>query len=147
MWPERQSPSRLRAEDRGARRHRKLARLLKPRNNRRQRCHWFAFFWLMTTRLREPRCGQPCNNVPNGLWSGKRSMAVARCWTPFISICLSITVMDFIMPESNGLEASRHLFRQYPDVLILLVTTDPSKQLEKEARRVGIRGYVCKERN
>ena len=26
-----------------------------------------------------------------------------------------ITVMDFIMPELNGLEASRHLFRQYPE--------------------------------
>jgi DNA-binding NarL/FixJ family response regulator len=55
-----------------------------------------------------------------------------------------ITVMDFIMPELNGLEASRHLFRQYPDVLILLVTTDPSKELEKEARRAGIRGMCAK---
>ena len=56
-----------------------------------------------------------------------------------------ITVMDFIMPELNGLEASRHLFRRYPDVLILLVTTDPSKELEKEARKVGIQGICPKE--
>ena len=55
-----------------------------------------------------------------------------------------ITVMDFIMPELNGLEASRHLFRQYPDVLILLVTTEPSRELEREARRAGIRGVSAK---
>ena len=56
-----------------------------------------------------------------------------------------ITVMDFIMPELNGLEASRHLFRQYPDVLIVMVTTEPSRELEKEARRAGIRGVCAKE--
>lgn len=55
-----------------------------------------------------------------------------------------ITVMDFIMPELNGLEASRHLRQRYPDVLILLVTTEPSKQLEIEARRAGIRGVCAK---
>jgi DNA-binding NarL/FixJ family response regulator len=55
-----------------------------------------------------------------------------------------ITVMDFIMPELNGLEASRHLRRRHPDVLILLVTTEPSKQLEIEARRVGIQGLCAK---
>ena len=56
-----------------------------------------------------------------------------------------ITLMDFIMPELNGLEASRHLFRKYPDILILLVTTDPSTQLEREARRAGIRGICQKD--
>jgi DNA-binding NarL/FixJ family response regulator len=55
-----------------------------------------------------------------------------------------ITVMDFIMPELNGLEASRHLTERHPDVLILLVTTEPSKQLEIEARKVGIRGVCAK---
>jgi DNA-binding NarL/FixJ family response regulator len=55
-----------------------------------------------------------------------------------------ITVMDFIMPELNGLEASRHLTERHLDVLILLVTTEPSKQLEIEARKVGIRGVCAK---
>ena len=56
-----------------------------------------------------------------------------------------ITVMDFMMPELNGLEASRQLFRQHPDVLILLVTSDPSRELEEEAKRAGIRGICAKD--
>ncbi len=48
------------------------------------------------------------------------------------------------MPQMNGLEAARLLNQRHPDVLILMVTTDPSKQLEREARRVGIRGLCAK---
>lgn len=48
------------------------------------------------------------------------------------------------MPQMNGLEAARHLTSRHPDVLIVMVTTDPSKQLEREARRVGIRGLCPK---
>jgi len=53
-----------------------------------------------------------------------------------------ITVMDFKMPEMNGLEAARCLTERDPDVRILMITTDPSTQLEEEARKAGIKG-VC----
>ena len=36
------------------------------------------------------------------------------------------------------------LTTRYPDVVILMVTTDPSKQLEIEARRMGIKGFCPK---
>lgn len=52
--------------------------------------------------------------------------------------------MDFIMPQMNGLEAARLLNQRHADVRILMVTTDPSKQLEREARRVGIKGLCGK---
>jgi DNA-binding NarL/FixJ family response regulator len=55
-----------------------------------------------------------------------------------------ITLMDFIMPKMNGIEAARHLTARHPDVLILMVTTDPSKELETEARRAGIKGLCAK---
>jgi DNA-binding NarL/FixJ family response regulator len=55
-----------------------------------------------------------------------------------------LTVMDFIMPKMNGIEAARYLTNQDPDVLILMVTSDPSKQLETEARRAGIKGLCPK---
>jgi DNA-binding NarL/FixJ family response regulator len=52
--------------------------------------------------------------------------------------------MDFIMPQMNGLETARHLASRHPGVLILMVTTDPSKQLEMEARRAGIKDLCPK---
>jgi DNA-binding NarL/FixJ family response regulator len=55
-----------------------------------------------------------------------------------------VTVMDFLMPEMDGLEAARRLTLQEPEVPILMVTVDPSRQLEAEARKVGIRGLCSK---
>jgi DNA-binding NarL/FixJ family response regulator len=55
-----------------------------------------------------------------------------------------VTVMDFVMPEMNGLEASRQLAKTHPEAPILMITIDPSSQLEREARRVGVRGLVAK---
>lgn len=55
-----------------------------------------------------------------------------------------VTVMDFQMPEMNGLEAARRLSLEKPDVPILMVTVDPSRQLEAEARKVGIKGLCAK---
>ncbi len=56
-----------------------------------------------------------------------------------------VTVMDFLMPEMNGLETARQLTKRAPDVLILMITTDPSSQLEAEARKAGIRGVCAKD--
>ena len=53
-----------------------------------------------------------------------------------------LTVMDFLMPEMDGLEASRELTKREPQVPILMVTLDPSRQLEVEARKAGVKG-VC----
>ena len=56
----------------------------------------------------------------------------------------SITVMDFVMPEMSGLEAGRSLSRQHPESPVLMVTIDPSPQLEEEAKKAGIKGLVQK---
>ncbi|MFZ0419767.1 MAG: response regulator transcription factor [Candidatus Sulfotelmatobacter sp.] len=55
----------------------------------------------------------------------------------------NLTVMDFVMPEMDGLEAGRRLSRQHPDAPVLMVTIDPSRQLEQEAKKAGIKG-LCK---
>jgi DNA-binding NarL/FixJ family response regulator len=55
-----------------------------------------------------------------------------------------LTVMDFIMPEMNGLEASRQLAQSHPEAPILMITVDPSAELEREARKAGVKGLVPK---
>lgn len=56
----------------------------------------------------------------------------------------NVTVMDFLMPKMDGLEAGRNLARQHPESPVLMVTIDPSRQLEEEARKAGIRGLCNK---
>jgi DNA-binding NarL/FixJ family response regulator len=56
----------------------------------------------------------------------------------------SVTVMDFVMPVMSGLEAGRKLSKQHPESPVLMVTIDPSPQLEEEAKKAGIRGLVQK---
>jgi DNA-binding NarL/FixJ family response regulator len=56
----------------------------------------------------------------------------------------NLTLMDFVMPDMDGLEAARQLRREHPEAQILMVTIDPSLQLAQEAEKVGIRGLVAK---
>lgn len=54
----------------------------------------------------------------------------------------NLTVMDFVLPGMDGLEAGRELAEKHPEYPVLMVTIDPSPQLEEEAKRAGIKG-VC----
>jgi two-component system response regulator DegU len=56
----------------------------------------------------------------------------------------NLTVMDFVMPEMDGLEAGRNLSEQHPESPVLMVTIDPTPQLEEEAKKAGIKGLVQK---
>jgi DNA-binding NarL/FixJ family response regulator len=55
-----------------------------------------------------------------------------------------LIVIDFQMPEMNGLDAARQIVDLSPKTPILMVTIHLSKQLSDEARKVGIRGACAK---
>lgn len=75
-----------------------------------------------------------CDEARNG------KDAVERFW----KIRPDLIVLDFQMPEMNGLDAARILSRLSPETPILIVTLYLSKQLSDEARRVGARGACAK---
>jgi DNA-binding NarL/FixJ family response regulator len=56
----------------------------------------------------------------------------------------NVTVMDFVMPEMDGLKAGRSLTQQHPESPVLMVTIDPTRQLEEEAKKAGIKGLCQK---
>lgn len=70
---------------------------------------------------------------------GRQALETFRTCAPHV------TVMDFLMPELNGLDTARCLTERNPNVLILMITSDPSTQLEEEARLAGIKGVCAKE--
>jgi DNA-binding NarL/FixJ family response regulator len=53
-------------------------------------------------------------------------------------------LLDFQMPDLNGLDVARQISSLFPEIPILMVTIHLSKQLAEEAQRVGIRGACAK---
>lgn len=55
-----------------------------------------------------------------------------------------IAVLDFGMPELNGLEATRQIRQALPDCEVLLLTMHDTEQLVREVLAAGARGFVLK---
>jgi two-component system nitrate/nitrite response regulator NarL len=55
-----------------------------------------------------------------------------------------IILLDFQMPDLNGIEVARRIAQLFPEIPILMVTIHPSKQLAEAARKTGIRGVCAK---
>jgi DNA-binding NarL/FixJ family response regulator len=53
-------------------------------------------------------------------------------------------LLDFQMPDLNGLDVARQISEIFPEIPILMVTIHLSRQLAEEARRAGIRGACAK---
>jgi DNA-binding NarL/FixJ family response regulator len=55
-----------------------------------------------------------------------------------------IVVMDLILPELNGLEATRQIVRESPHTEVLVLTMHHSEELARQVLKAGARGYVLK---
>lgn len=55
-----------------------------------------------------------------------------------------VILLDFQMPDMNGIDAARQISQLFPEIPILLVTIHLSQQLTDEARQSGIRGVCSK---
>jgi len=70
--------------------------------------------------------------------TGREAVAKARELKP------DIVVMDFTMPELNGMEATRQIRAALPRTQVLLLTMHESEELVREVLAAGARGYVLK---
>lgn len=55
-----------------------------------------------------------------------------------------LVLLDFQMPDLNGIDVARQISRLFPELPILMVTIHLSTQLAEEARKAGIRGACAK---
>ena len=62
----------------------------------------------------------------------------------FRDLLPDVTVMDFEMPEMNGLDAARAILKEHPSAAILMLSVHLPGQLAVEARKIGIKGACPK---
>jgi two-component system invasion response regulator UvrY len=55
-----------------------------------------------------------------------------------------LILLDFQMPDVNGLDVAQQIAEIFPEIPILMVTIHLSKQLSEAAKNVGIRGACAK---
>jgi DNA-binding NarL/FixJ family response regulator len=53
-------------------------------------------------------------------------------------------LLDFQMPDLNGLDVARQISGLFPEIPILMVTIHLSRELAEQARRAGVRGACAK---
>jgi DNA-binding NarL/FixJ family response regulator len=72
----------------------------------------------------------------------------ARTGTEAVRKCEELTpdvvVLDFNMPEMNGLEAAKRILKAFPHTEALILSVDHSNYLIREILLAGVRGYVLK---
>lgn len=70
--------------------------------------------------------------------TGREAVAQARALKPHM------VVLDFSMPELNGLEATRQIRKALPDTEVLILTMHDSETLAREVLAAGARGFLLK---
>lgn len=56
-----------------------------------------------------------------------------------------LVVLDYRMPDLNGVEVAKQISQMYPKIPILMVTLHLSRQLADAAREAGVRGACAKQ--
>jgi len=59
-------------------------------------------------------------------------------------LCPDVVVMDISMPLLNGIEATRHIRRDCPDVRVLILTVHESQEYVAQLLAAGASGYIIK---
>jgi DNA-binding NarL/FixJ family response regulator len=75
-------------------------------------------------------CGEAVN--------GREAVAKTRELKP------DVLVLDFAMPELNGLEVTRRVHAAWPHTEVLILTMHESEQLARELLGAGARGFILK---
>jgi DNA-binding NarL/FixJ family response regulator len=81
---------------------------------------------------------QPDWEIAGEATTGREAIDFARRLQP------DIVIMDLILPELNGLDATRLILKDAPRTEILVLTMHHSEELARNVLQAGARGYVLK---
>jgi two-component system response regulator NreC len=71
--------------------------------------------------------------------NGRATIDLVRTLSP------DILITDISMPDLNGVEATRHVLRECPDVKVIALSMHSSRQFVTEMFRAGAVGYLLKD--
>jgi len=57
-----------------------------------------------------------------------------------------VVILNISMPILNGLEAARQIKVKLPGLAIVILSSNADKHFVEEAKKVGARGYVAKDK-
>jgi PAS domain S-box-containing protein len=82
--------------------------------------------------------GQPNINVIGEASNGLEALKLARQLRP------NVIVMDVSMPEMDGIEATRRIKAEMPDIHVIGLSMHDDEQVSREIRNAGADAFVCK---
>ncbi len=81
---------------------------------------------------------EPDLNVCGQARNGRQAVLMARELAP------DAVILDLQMPMLDGLGASAEIVKLYPLIPILLYTVHKNEQIDREAKKVGVRKVIAK---
>jgi DNA-binding NarL/FixJ family response regulator len=71
--------------------------------------------------------------------TGRQAVQMARALQP------DVIVMDILMPDLNGLEATRQIVKEMPDARVLVLSSYSEDECVDQVMEVGASGYMLKQ--
>jgi two-component system, chemotaxis family, chemotaxis protein CheY len=70
--------------------------------------------------------------------TGQEAIAAYKAIKP------DVVTMDIIMPDMDGIEATKHILAENPDAIIIMITSIGQESMVSDAIIAGAKGYVLK---